>query len=152
MRAPDHILKTTPSSEEFIAAKRAELLRRTRLTYFAEIGKGGGRMAFRHEAATWLQQHNYRWKVFMLERLCRVWTAEETDGLHDATAEGDTEYRLGYWIVGKKGRARGKWVWGQYCPMIPAADLPRLIDLAIAEGTISARDALRFQLAFAAGE
>lgn len=53
--------------------------------------------------------------------------------LHGATAEGDIEYRLGY-------------------PMIPAADLPRLIDLAITEGTISPRDALRFQIAFAAGD
>jgi hypothetical protein len=152
VQAPDHILTTTPSAAEFIAAKRGQMLRRTRLTYFNEIGQGGGRFALRHEAATWLQQHNYPWKVFMLERLRRVWTPAETDGLHGATADGDIDYRLGYWIVGKKGRARGKWVWGQYCPMIPAADLPRLIDLAISEGTIRPEEALRFQLHFASDD
>ncbi len=36
---------------------------------------------------------------------------------------GRTEFRLAYYIIGKKGRARGRWVWGQYATMIPSADL-----------------------------
>ena len=30
----------------------------------------------------------------------------------------------------------GRWTWGQYCPMIPVADLEPLLDQARAEGTI----------------
>lgn len=29
--------------------------------------------------------------------------------------EGDRT-RIGYYIIGRKGRFRGKWAWGQFCP------------------------------------
>jgi len=48
--------------------------------------------------------------------------------------DGRTEFRLAYYIVGKKGRARDRWVWGQYATMIPAADLRYLIREARARG------------------
>jgi hypothetical protein len=65
-----------------------------------------------------------------------------------------TEYRLGYFIVGKNGRAAGRWVWGQYSPMIRAQDLMPLLVTALGEGTLllGARDVRRLaRLAARAG-
>jgi len=39
-------------------------------------------------------------------------------------------------IIGKNGRAKGKWTWGQFCPFIPGPDFPKLITKAKKEGTI----------------
>lgn len=36
--------------------------------------------------------------------------------------------RIGYYIIGKKGKTKGKWVWGQYCPMFPKNDLREIIN------------------------
>ena len=44
----------------------------------------------------------------------------------------------GYFTVGWQGNRKGRWTWGQYCPMIPAADFEALFVLARAEGTILA--------------
>lgn len=44
--------------------------------------------------------------------------------------DGKKEIRIGYYIIGKKPKMRGKWVWGQYCPMIPRQDFEELIKLA----------------------
>lgn len=33
------------------------------------------------------------------------------------------EYRLGYYMIGVKPKMRGKWVWGQFCLLIPEIDL-----------------------------
>ena len=38
------------------------------------------------------------------------------------------EYRLGYYVIGKKeGHTKGKWVWGQYATMLPEKDWAVLI-------------------------
>ena len=50
----------------------------------------------------------------------------------------DEEIRFGYYIIGKKERMRGKWVWGQYCPLLPKADFEEMIKLAIEKGWITA--------------
>jgi len=33
------------------------------------------------------------------------------------------EIRIGYYIIGKKPSVAGKWVWGQFAPMIPQKDV-----------------------------
>jgi len=38
-----------------------------------------------------------------------------------------TEFRIGYYIKGKKPRMRGKWVWGQYNPQFPKRDFYALM-------------------------
>jgi hypothetical protein len=43
----------------------------------------------------------------------------------------DEEIRFGYYIIGKKERMKGKWVWGQYCPLLPKRDFEEIIKLAI---------------------
>lgn len=50
----------------------------------------------------------------------------------------DEEIRFGYYIIGKKERMRGKWVWGQYCPLLPKADFEEMVRLAIEKGWITA--------------
>jgi hypothetical protein len=37
------------------------------------------------------------------------------------------EYRFGYYMIGFRKGARGKWTWGQFSPMIPEKDLTVLI-------------------------
>ncbi|MBM3322624.1 hypothetical protein FJY69_04010 [candidate division WOR-3 bacterium] len=44
--------------------------------------------------------------------------------------DGREEYRIGYYMIGKKGKGRGKWLWAQYAPMMHAVDLKHLFDLA----------------------
>lgn len=36
---------------------------------------------------------------------------------------GHVEYRLGYYMIGQKPGARGRWTWGQYATFIPADDM-----------------------------
>jgi hypothetical protein len=33
-------------------------------------------------------------------------------------------------MLGKIGKMNGKWVWGQFCPMIPQEDFDKLMKLA----------------------
>ena len=41
--------------------------------------------------------------------------------------DGKKELRLAYFIIGKKPKRRGKWVWGQYCTFIPPKDFKALV-------------------------
>ena len=66
------------------------------------------------EAPIVVKQSTYREKVFILQRI-------------QFEDDGTIELRLGYYIIGKKPRMRGRWVWGQYCPLIPESDFVRLI-------------------------
>ena len=40
------------------------------------------------------------------------------------------EFRIGYYMIGVKKRTKGRWVWGQYCPMVPSSNLTSLIKKA----------------------
>lgn len=44
------------------------------------------------------------------------------------------EYRFGYYIIGVKPGAKGKWVWGQRSLMIPKKDLKAIIKKAETKG------------------
>lgn len=50
-------------------------------------------------------------------------------------AEPGEEPTLTVWTDGQIGRAKGRWVWGQFSPFIPHKDLMLLIQKARAEGT-----------------
>ena len=50
------------------------------------------------------------------------------------------EFRLCYWIKGKKPKAAGKWVFGQYAPFMPAEDSQAIIGTAIEKGWVSEGD------------
>lgn len=41
--------------------------------------------------------------------------------------EDRLEFRFGYYMIGLRPRARGRWVWGQFCLLIPELDLMALL-------------------------
>jgi len=47
---------------------------------------------------------------------------------------GVEELRLGYYVLGKKPRFRGRWVWGQYAMSIAIEDFKVLIEEAQQKG------------------
>ena len=48
--------------------------------------------------------------------------------------DGRIEVRLGYYIIGKKPRMRGKWVWGQFAALLPLKDFRHIIREAEKKG------------------
>jgi hypothetical protein len=120
------------TAENFIARKKASA--ETASVSVKDIGRKG-RHYFVRESWTFMPQVNNPEKVFVFERF-RKSRFEGTLANTESWKKGEIEYRIGYFIVGKIGRTAGKWVWGQYCPLIPEADLARLMDLARHEGTL----------------
>lgn len=41
--------------------------------------------------------------------------------------KNEIEFRFGYYMIGLKPKARGRWVWGQFCLLIPHKDLLLLL-------------------------
>jgi len=60
------------------------------------------------------RQRNYSRKLFAFQRI-------------RFAEDHRIEYRLGYYMLGVKPRMRGRWVWGQFCLMIPEPELIRLL-------------------------
>jgi hypothetical protein len=81
-----------------------------------DIG-GKGRHVSEREAVTLHPQSNYPEKIFMIERL-RLVQVEGERSREGGAQEGDREYRLGYYVVSR----RGDWAWWQYAPFIPVED------------------------------
>lgn len=109
--------------KEFIKRKSEEFERKKeKLISMKDISRKY-KNYFVREAWTFMAQHNYKKKVFIVERLKKK-------------KDNEIEYRIGYYIVGKIGRARNKWTWGQFCPMIPQKDLEKLFKKAKKEKTI----------------
>ncbi len=69
----------------------------------------------------WQQATEYPEKVFILQEL---------------VSERGKLIRIGYYIIGKKQKMNGKWVWGQFCPFITIKDLKSLINKAEKEGLL----------------
>ena len=67
------------------------------------------------------RQHNSSRKLIAFQRM----RYEEEDRI---------EYRFGYYMIGVKGRTKGKWVWGQYCLLIPEKDLRTILRKAEKKG------------------
>ena len=126
-------MKTMESTGEFIERKNREFRDNQRLIPMKDIGRKG-KFFFRREAWVFLPQNNLNKKVFILERLRKI----KYDGklAYGDWKKNDIEYRIGYFIVGKIGRAGGRWVWGQYCPLIPHEDLIELVKKAKKEKVI----------------
>ncbi|MCX6006436.1 MAG: hypothetical protein NTZ34_04135 [Chloroflexi bacterium] len=120
------------NAREFIEKKNAEFEKKKTLE-FKDIGRKGT-SGFYREAWTFMTQSNNKEKVFVIERMRKEYTTGEL--AHHPWKQGDIEYRIGYYILGKIGKAKGNWWWGQACPLIPAVDLPLLLNKAREEGTI----------------
>lgn len=123
-------MPTQETIKEFIKRKQAqfelEKSKKDTTIGMKDIGREG-RIHFIREAWTFLPASNLKeHKVFILERLRKI----KFDGslaYNKSWKTGEIEYRIGYFIVGRIGRMLGKWTWGQYCPIIPAQDLKKLI-------------------------
>jgi hypothetical protein len=120
------------NASEFIEKKNAEFQKK-RTWEASDIGRKG-KAGFYREAWTFLPQSDNPEKVFIIERLRKEYRKGEL--AHDSWKQGDIEYRIGYYLIGKNGNRIGKWIWGQFCPLIPAVDLPLLLNKAGEEGTI----------------
>ena len=121
------------SAEQFIKRKKTEFERQKEKDYLISMKDIGrkGRWLFHREAFTFMKQHNNDNKVFIIERLRKVRIEGET--VHINWKKGDIEYRIGYYIIGRNGRVKNKWTWGQYCPLIPQEDFRTLFKKAIQE-------------------
>ena len=122
------------TNQEFIERKNAQFSKGG-LIPLKDVGRQG-KYFFKREAWTFMAQHNLANKVFVLERL-RLIEKEGTTS-HAEVKVGDVEYRFGYYIVGKIGRAKNKWTWGQFCPIIPHKDLSKLLKKAKSGGVLMA--------------
>ena len=82
----------------------------------------GKRKDFKIGRYVTLRQSNYPKKAFVLQEIL--------------FEDGKKELRVGYYIIGKKPKAKDRWVWGQYCPLFPRGDLIRLIEKAKKKGIL----------------
>lgn len=48
--------------------------------------------------------------------------------------DGRIELRLGYYIIGKKPKMLGRWVWGQYATLLPVEDFAAVVGEARRRG------------------
>ena len=100
-----------------------------------DIGRKG-KHGFIREAWTFLPASNLKeHKVFVFERLRKVSGSGEFAYEKNGKI-GQRDYRIGYFIVGRIGRAKNKWIWGQFCPLIPVKDLERLMKKAKDDGVL----------------
>lgn len=117
---------------EFIDRKNIEY-KKNNVIKVKDIGRKG-KIFFIREAWTFYQQSNLDKKVFIIERLRK--DQKQGSIAYKNWKKGDIEYRIGYYIVGQIGRAKDRWIWGQFCPLIPQNDFNGLIDKAKKEKVI----------------
>lgn len=115
------------SFEDFLKRKKDKLIR------MKDIGRRGYYL-FQRKAITSMPQHDTKEKFYVVERLKLMELVGEITNKRSTV--GQIEYRIGYYIVGRIGRAKGRWTWGQFCPMISVKDFNKLLEKAYAEGTI----------------
>ena len=126
-------------AEEFVSNRdqqwRYELEKRKTML-MKDVGKHGTHHWVR-EAWTMMPQGDGYPCVYSIERL-RYTSLDGVQAHSGGAIPGSVEYRFGYFTVGRNGRAKDKWVWAQFSPIIPGPDLSRLLSLALEEGTILA--------------
>ena len=123
----------TESAKDFIERKNKQF-KASNTIKVKDIGRQGRHFWIR-EAWTFMPQSNLAEKVFVIERL-RKESYEGKLTYKKQWKRGEIEYRIGYYIVGRIGRAKGKWVWGQFCPFVPEKDLKKFLKKGKKEKTI----------------
>jgi hypothetical protein len=66
-------------------------------------------------------QSNAKHKIIVLQKL----------QFHD---NNEIQLRLGYYIVGKLTKMKGKWTWGQYATFLPVRDFKSIYNSALRKG------------------
>ncbi len=119
--------------QQFIQRKN-EQFKKAKPIRMKDIGRKGWHI-YTREAWTFMPESTIKEKVLLLERL-RLSSTKGEITHQDGNKTGKIVYRIGYFMIGKNGNRKGKWVWGQFCPIIPAKDLNKLMSKAKKEGTI----------------
>lgn len=121
------------TTKEFIARRNNELTAdkvNGKVIWMKDVGRQGEH-GYVREKWTFMPASNLKEKkVFVFERLRNVSRSGKHAYKSSLRGLGEREYRIGYYIVGRIGRARNRWWWAQFCPMIPVRDLKRLLDKA----------------------
>ena len=115
------------SFQDFLKRKKGGLVK------MKDISRNGFYF-FEKEAVTYMRQHNTKEKYYVVERLKLA--KLEGEITNKKSKVGQVEYRIGYYIVGRIRKAKNRWIWGQFCPMIPKKDFDKLLNKAIKEKTI----------------
>jgi hypothetical protein len=125
----------TETAAEFIARKNAQWERARDVPIETKDVGRQGKHHWVREAWTWHVQHNYGEKAILIERFRNVGHVGTLAFDGGARALG---HRVPLWllIVGRVGRAAGRWTWAQFSPLIPHPDLQVLLNRARAEGTL----------------
>ena len=127
------------TTKEFIARKKKQFEDfkiKKKVILMKDVGRQGNH-GFECEAQTFFPASNLKEKkVFVFERLRKVSRSGKHAYESSHRGLGELEYRIGYFIVGQIGRAKNRWIWGQFCPIIPVKDLERLMKKAKKEKTI----------------
>jgi hypothetical protein len=84
----------------------------------------GGHFYFTIEDELYIQQSNLPTKLIYLQKI-------------RFESDARVEFRLGYYIIGKRPAMRGRWVWGQFATMIPKVDFLRITRMAKRRGWLS---------------
>lgn len=114
------------SALEFINRKNVQFNSEKSSVRVKDIGRKA-KCYYVREAWIFLPQCNLKNdKIFVFERL-RMEKYEGKIAFKSSWKKNNIEYRIGYFIRGKIRRAKGKWLWGQYCPLIPHKDLISLM-------------------------
>lgn len=120
------------TATDFINRKNEEYKKKN-IIKVKDIGRQGN-VFFVREAWTFYTQSNMNKKVFIFERLRK--DQKEGNIAYKNWKRGDMEYRIGYYIVGQIGKAKDRWIWGQFCPLIPIEDFNNIINQAKKEKVI----------------
>lgn len=127
------------TTKEFIARKNQEFesaKAKKKEISMKDVSRQG-KHGFEREAWTFLPASNLKdKKVFVFERLRKVSRSGKHAYKSSLRGLGERDYRIGYFIIGQIGRAKDRWMWGQFCPIIPVRDLKRLLERAKKEGVI----------------
>src|SRR5947209_20612152 len=105
----DSTPQVTLSAEAFIASKTAQWaaeLAADKVRCFKDTSRDGFR-CWQREAWTFLVQQNYPTSVNVVERFQLVRFEPAGFEPPEGSRVGEVEYRIGYWIVGAVGRAKG---------------------------------------------
>lgn len=131
--ARDFIRRTSEKFDRNLSQYKEDH-KESRLNWFPDINRRGKYGVLR-VAWTFMKQSNIDEKVLTIERFKLKKMKEPVS--HKNLEVGNIEYRFGYYMVGKNGIRKNKWIWGQSCPIIPRQDFNKLLNKARREGTIS---------------
>ncbi len=73
-----------------------------------------------------VRQSDKREKILCLQRI----------EFQEGRLKPRVEVRLGYYIIGKKPKMRGRWVWGRFAALMPLKDFKAIIKKAEKQGWI----------------